>query len=137
MRKNSSFEKQLGNWLDLSLAKPVPEAVRAFVFCVSRRELTDVLELNGTADFSKVSSGWTWSEIWSPDTPKLIMPPSDAGGRFSEHCSKVQNAIRHYLEVGIYAHRLTAADGIAIEILGEGFALIWTREESKREHILK
>lgn len=97
MRKNRSLEKQFGNWLDVSLASPVPKAVRAFVFCISRRELAYVLELNGTAKFSRASSGWTWSEIWSPDAPKLIIPHDDAGGRFSEHCRKVRNAIRKHL----------------------------------------
>lgn len=137
MRKTSSLEKQLGNWLDVSLASPVPKAVRAFVFCVSRRELACVLELNGTAEFSRVSSGWTWSEIWSPDAPKLTIPPGDACGRFSEHCRKVRNAIRHYLEAGVHAHRLTAAEGIAIETLGEGFALIWTRDQPRQVHIFE
>lgn len=135
MRKIISLEKQLGNWLDVSLVGPVPKSVRAFVFCVSRRELAYVLELNGTAEFSHASSGWTWSEFWSPDTPKLILP-GDACGRFSEHCREVRNAIRHYLEVGVYAHRLTAAEGIAVETLGEGFALIWSRVQSRQVRLL-
>lgn len=137
MRKNSSFEKQFGNWLDLSLVSPVPGAVRALVFCISRRELAYVIELNGTAEFSHASSGWTWSEIWSPDAPKLIIPPDDGCVRFSEHCRKVRNAIRHYLEVGVLAHRLTAAEGIAIEALSEGFSLIWTRDQSRQVRIFE
>jgi len=109
--------------------------VRAFAFGVSRRELTFAVEVNGTAEFNRASSGWTWSEIWSPDTPKLTVPNRVCCGHLTECSRRVRKAILLYMDCGVFARRLTSVEGIAIETLGEGYSLIWTPEQSKQERL--
>lgn len=135
MRRPLSFDQRFAEWLDDGLARPVPKPVRAFVFGVSRRELAFVVELNGTAEFNPSTSGWTWSEIWSPEVPKLTVPAQVCCGRLSECSRQVREAVRRYLESGVFARRLTATEGIAIETLNEGYALIWTPNQTKQERL--
>jgi len=135
MRKSVPFIRKFANWLDDSLATPPPESVRAFVFGVNRRELAFAVELNGTAEFHRVGSGWVWSEIWSPEAPKLTVPAEVCRDRVFECTRRVRMAIRHYLDCGTFASRLTRVEGIAVEAFGAGYTLIWTPDQSKQQRL--
>lgn len=135
MRQSIPFIRQLAVWLDESLATPPPKPVRAFVFGVNRRELTFAVELNGTEEFHRVGSGWVWSEIWVPETPKLTVPAEVCRDQVFECTRRVREAVRHYLDYGTFASRLTGVEGIAIEAFGEGYELIWTPDQTHQQRL--
>ncbi len=130
------FTRKFAVWLDASLVPAPPQSVRAFAFGLSQRELSFVVELIGTEEFQKEGTRWIWSELWTPDVAKLIIPSKISCDQLSECIRQVRTAIRHYLAHGTYASRLKKAEGIAIEALGHSYDLLWARDEPERQALL-
>ena len=128
MTKHATFRKRFIYWLDACLSEPIPSSVRALSFGVCERELCNLLELNGTSEFSCESASWTWSEMWSPQTERLRMPISISSVGMRGCYRYIGAEIIHYMKVGSLRHKLLEREGVCLDSVDGGYLLLWQRE---------
>ena len=128
MRAHVSFKELFNDWLEACLAERVPENVRALSFSINQRELCFRVELNGTSEFNRYGTAWTWSECWSPVTAKLRVPTIVCRGVLGNCSHAVTSELLRYLRGGALRQKLSRYEGIAVESIDGEYELVWLNQ---------
>jgi len=130
MRPRILFRKFFNDWLDSCLGERIPGNVRALSFSISQRELCFRVELNGTSEFNRCDTTWTWSECWSPQAAKLSVPTNVCRGVLENCNDAITTEILDYVREGNLRQKLFRFEGIAVESIDERYELVWVNDFS-------
>lgn len=102
--------------------------VRALSFCITRNELCYCVELNGTSEFQRYGTAWTWSENWAPAVGRIRVPAKVCCGHI-DYCNFiVTTEVLNYIREGMFRHKLNRFEGIAVEAMGDSYELVWLND---------
>ena len=122
MEDHLSFESDLFEWLDRSLAEPIDPSVVAFCFDLYA---PDGIELIGSSSFDANNRDWASSDDFIPSQRGMDIPEVVCSGNRKECLEAMTALIRKYLASGRSGARvLRASKGVAIGYVDSDLEII-------------
>jgi shikimate kinase len=111
----TDFQSTFNQWLDASLAHPIPANVVAFSFNLAEPWCIEVV---GSDVCSEKDSDWACADSFRPKHPELDLPESEVGSDWESALEAAKELVLAYLDrPSVGASILKKAEAVAIGFL--------------------
>ena len=108
----TDFQSTFNQWLDASLAHPIPASVVAFSFNLAEPWCIEVV---GSDIYSEKDPDWACAESFRPKNPNLDLPESEVGSDWESVLEAAKKLVLAYLDrPSLGAFILKKAEAVAI-----------------------
>ncbi len=122
---STAFQSTFNDWLDSSLAQPIPAEVVAFSFNLAEPWCIEVI---GSESYNEEDSDWACDEAFRPKIPSLDLPESEVGSDWEAVLEASKQIVSAYLErPSTGATVLKKATAITVGFVDGDLYRIWPR----------